>query len=222
MTMRMLLLGILLYLASWATAMAADVDPHTLVYDRTQAVLSVLKEKHADFEADPQALYQLVQNEIVPLVDIKAMAMLSIGPPWRNATSAQRDRFVDEFRTMLVRTYTTSLLEYVDAEIEYLPPRSGSTATGNRAQVYTKVKPGHGQSPVDVIYSLRKKDGEWLAYDVSIDGVSLIKNYRTSFSREISETGFDALLDRLAQRNRDMTIDEVGGPATDAWRRSGS
>ncbi len=193
-------------------ALAAELSAHDLVKSKTQAVMALLQEKQATFASDPKALYDLVQTEILPLVDFETMAKLSLGLPWRRATPEQRERFVAEFRTMLVRIYTTSLLEYVGATIEYLAPRDDDGGRDGYSKVYTKVIMGQGKAPVEVIYSLREKDGVWLAYDVSIEGVSLIKNYRTSFSRVVTEAGLDVLIERLATRNRELKVDTLGGP----------
>ena len=214
MAKRLLLMMTLLFSLSWCCGAVAAADPHALVKRKTQAVLQVLEANAQTYESEPRALYDLVQEEILPLVDFETMAKLSLGLPWRRASPAQRQRFVDEFRTMLVRTYTTSLLEYVGAEIEYLEPRSGEVQRESYSKVYTKVKPGDGQAPIEVIYSMRKTDGEWLAYDVSLDGVSLVKNYRTNFSREVREAGLESLIERLAQRNKEMKVDKLGATGT--------
>ena len=182
-----------------AVALAAQ-PPEALVKDASQRVMKILVEEQERVEKDPQFLYGLVNEVILPLIDFDAMTKLTLGKHWRTATPEQRERFMEEYKMMLVRTYTKSLADYAGSEIIYLPARGADD--GKRATVYTEVDRGDGRPRVPVTYSLRKVGDEWLVYDVVIDGLSLVKNYRTSFNEEIAQTSLQALIERLAEANR--------------------
>ena len=184
-----------------AKALADGTGPEEAVRDRADRVMAVLHERGAELETDPKALYALVDELILPLIDFEAMAKLTLGKHWRDASPEQRDRFVGEYRTLLVRTYTKSLLEVRDKSITYLPNRNDPKS--DYATVATEVQRGGGQPNLPVTYSLRKVGGHWLVYDVTIEGLSLVKNYRTSFSSEIDQVGLTAFLDRLEATNRE-------------------
>ena len=191
-----LLLG--LSLTGPAAAVAAQT-PEELVHDASQRVMKILVEEHDKVDADPQFLYGLVDEVILPMIDFEAMTKLTLGKHWRTATPEQRERFMDEYRSMLVRTYTKSLKEYTGARITYLPAREND---GKSTVVYTEVDRGDGRPSVPVNYSLRYTGDQWLVYDVVIDGLSIVKNYRTSFNEEITQTSLQALIERLAESNR--------------------
>ena len=191
-----LLLG--LSLTGPAAAVAAQT-PEELVHDASQRVMKILVEEHDKVDSDPQFLYGLVDEVILPMIDFEAMTKLTLGKHWRTATPEQRERFMDEYRSMLVRTYTKSLKEYTGARITYLPAREND---GKSTVVYTEVDRGDGRPSVPVNYSLRYTGDQWLVYDVVIDGLSIVKNYRTSFNEEITQTSLQALIERLAESNR--------------------
>lgn len=191
-----------LLLALLAPGWAADSpSPEALVRERAERVMQALHERGAQYEADPAALYALVDELVLPMIDFEAMAKLTLGKHWREASAEQRERFVREYRNLLVRTYTKSLLEVRDKSVVYLPNRNDPKS--DYATVATEVQRGGGQPNLSVVYSLRKADGRWLVYDVTIEGLSLVKNYRTSFSTEIDQVGLAAFLDRLETSNRE-------------------
>ncbi len=187
------------------TAAQADThtrgdDPQVLVQSVAEQVLAELKKDEADLEAHPDHINDIVDRYIIPHVDFQRMARWVLGKYWRRATPGQRKRFVEEFKRLLVRTYATSLLEYTDQTLTFLPFR-GDPARGDvtvRSQID---QPGGFPIPID--YKLhRNKDGRWLIYDIAIDGVSLVSNYRSSFAREIARKGIDGLIETLAEKNR--------------------
>jgi len=205
-------------LALTGLAGAKAQDPEALIKETTQGVLQVVQEQEAEFEENPKALYQLVDELVLPVIDFESMAKLTLGLHWRRASPEQRERFVEEFRTMLVRTYTKSLLEYADASIEYL----GARGRDDRyTTVRTEVEPGQGQRDVPMHYSLRRGEDGWQIYDVTIDGLSLVKNYRTSFDKEVDQKGLQALIERLARNNAEGEVPELGGGDEDAESKGG-
>lgn len=184
-----------------APPVRAHQSPEEVVRERATQVMQVLKERGAEFESKPEALYRLVDELILPMVDFEAMAKLTLGTHWRRATPEQRNRFVSEYRTLLVRTYTKSLLEVRDKQLIFLPNRNSPRS--DYATVSSELVRGGGQSNLPVVYSLRRVGGQWKIYDLTIEGLSLVKNYRTSFGQEIDQMGLDAFLDRLARNNRE-------------------
>lgn len=190
-----------------AVAAAEATDPETLVRETSDRMLVVLKEQHAVIQAEPQRLYGLIDDIVLPHFDFERMARWVLGKHWKRATPDQQKRFVDEFRTLLVRTYGTALLDYTDLKIKYLPVRmtEGSEDVTVRTEV---MKPG-GQ-PIPINYSMIRRADGWKVYDVAIDGISLVSNYRTDFSNQINTAGIDALIQKLVERNAQGTGVDTG------------
>lgn len=188
-------LGLALQTASVAEAI---LDPETLVRQTSERMLTVLKEQHDVIKAQPTRLYGLVDDIVLPHFDFERMARWVLGKNWRQASPEQQQRFVVEFRNLLVRTYGTALLEYNDQEVRFLPLRMPADA--QEVTVRTEVqKPG--AMPIPISYSMYRRADGWKVYDVVIDGISLVSNYRTDFSAQIRAGGIDGLIARLAERN---------------------
>jgi phospholipid transport system substrate-binding protein len=180
-------------------AAAADLpDPESLVRQTSERMLGVLKEQRDVIKAQPARLYGLVDDIVLPHFDFERMSRWVLGKNWRQATPEQQQRFVVEFRNLLVRTYGTALLEYNDEQVRYLPLRMSADA--REVNVRTEVQKPGGM-PIPISYSMYRRDDGWKVYDVVIDGISLVSNYRTDFSAQIRSGGIDALIARLAERN---------------------
>jgi phospholipid transport system substrate-binding protein len=189
--------GLLLLWAGGASADTAEAEK--LVRENGQKVLQILSDNRDKVKDDPQFLYKLVNEVILPNVDFTAMSKLVLAKNWRTASEDQRQRFINEFKGMLVRTYTNSLTDYAgNTEIVYL--KSVDKKEGKYVTVYTEIVQS-GKPNIPVNYSLRQTDEGYKIYDVVIEGLSLVKNYRTSFSKQISETSLDALIEDMAQKN---------------------
>lgn len=180
------------------TAQAA-VSPQDLVKQTSQRMLKALRDEQAHIKESPERLHKLVDEIVLPHFDFRRMSRLVLGRYWRRASDRQQERFVDEFRTLLVRTYTSALSQYTDQTIRYLP-FNGDPSRGD-VTVRTEVQ-RTGGSPIPIDYSLMHEDGEWKVYDVTIAGVSLVINYRSSFANEIHHAGLDGLIDKLHDRNQ--------------------
>lgn len=186
---------------SWPAASAASAaEPDRLVRETTEAVLAILKEDSERVRSDPGYLYGVVEEVVLPKFDFEEMTRLAVGKHWQRADPAQRASLVREFKTLLVRTYSKALQEYTDQAVLFLPMR-GDAAAGD-VTVRTEIEQPGG-FPIPVNYSLYRQDGQWKVYDVVIDGVSLVTNYRTSFSQKIRAEGVDGLIAQLRQRNRE-------------------
>jgi len=181
-----------------ATVVAAEMAPDALVKETSQDVLEIVK-KDKDIQAgNKQKIYALVDAKVLPHFDFKRMTQLAVGKSWRQATPAQQDALVKEFRALLVRTYSTSLSTYKNQVIEYKSLRMQPSDTD--VTVKTVVKQSGGQ-PIPIDYSLQKNADGWKVYDVVVDNISLVTNYRGSFASEIRQSGIDGLIKTLVEKN---------------------
>ncbi|MDZ7808811.1 MAG: ABC transporter substrate-binding protein [Arhodomonas sp.] len=191
----------LMLLAVLAPAPAEEPQsPEDLVRETTREVRAVLEAHREEIADDPTLVYEYVADLVLPKFDFELMSRFVLGRHWNDASEAQRERFVREFRGLLIRTYGTSLAEYSGEEVNF-PPMQSDPERG-RVTVPTEViQPDGPEIPVN--YSLFRNDaGEWRVFDVTIEGVSLIQNYRSSFGTKVRREGLDALIEELAQRNR--------------------
>ena len=152
-----------------------------------------------DVKSDFTKATGIVDTIIRPAIDFDRVSIMVLGKYWKTATPAQRERFKTEFRRLLVRTYTTAFTEYSDWKITYLPSTSESSA--DKTTVRTQILQA-GAQPVAINYRMVNTKGEWKVYDVLIEGISLLQNYRTSFTSQIGEGGsLDGLIADLTKRN---------------------
>jgi phospholipid transport system substrate-binding protein len=191
-------------LAGWvAPASASAKDAEALVRHTTDAVLARLEKERPKLEKHPEGIYDLVEDLVLPHFDFWRMSQWVLGRYWRRADDQQRAAFVDQFRTLLVRTYATALLQYTGQNIQYLPLRASTDASD--VTVRTEIAQPSGQ-PVRLDYSMhRDRNGDWKVYDITVEGVSLVTNYRSTFSGEIRQHGLDQLIQNLKKRNEEAT-----------------
>ena len=182
-----------------AVADEAMPEPQALVKDASDRMLQALKDNEDKIEEDPKIVYGLVDDILLPNFDFAKMSKLALGKNWRKANPEQRERFIEEFRLLLVRTYTTAMLEYSDEEIVFLPFRDDLAK--KKVKVRMEILQAGGPSiPMALSMYLNKQDA-WKVYDVKIDGISLVTNYRSTFATEIRKGGVALLIDNLAARN---------------------
>jgi phospholipid transport system substrate-binding protein len=177
---------------------AADPSPVDLVKGTTSRLLSALKEHKADIDRDKGRLYALISDIALPHFDFNRMSMWTLGPYWRTATPAQRERFVAEFQQLLVRTYGRTLMDYRDAKISYLPLLAAPNA--QRVTVRCEAEQSGG-SPVQIAYAMYRTADGWKVYDVLVEGVSLVTNYRSNFASIVQQQGMEGLIRQLAAKN---------------------
>jgi phospholipid transport system substrate-binding protein len=193
------------FFCATAVAVAAEMAPDALIKETSQDVLEIVK-KDKDIQAgNKQKIYALVDAKVLPHFNFKRMTQLAVGKSWRQATPAQQDELVKEFRTLLVRTYSTSLSAYKKQTIDYKPLRMEPNDTD--VTVRTVVNQPGGQ-PIPIDYGLQKTADGWKVYDVVVDNISLVTNYRGSFSSEIRKSGIDGLIKTLVEKNR--TSEQAG------------
>ncbi len=177
---------------------AEDLQPPQQII---QSVSEQIKQKLQDktFTSNFAQVTQFVNSVIDPHTDFDKIAPLVLGKHWKAATTAEQERFKHEFQTLLVRTYSRAFVEYNNWSINLLPLEISNEPT--KTIVKTKVMQP-GQQPIDVNYRMILNRGEWKVYDIMIDGVSLVTNYRATFNDEIQTKGsLSAVIDSLAKRN---------------------
>jgi phospholipid transport system substrate-binding protein len=191
-----------LLLAATTIQAAEATGPLELVKQTSAEMIAAIKDNRAAIDKDQNRLFELVEKIVLPHFDFERMSKLVLGKYWRRATDEQQREFTDEFRFLLVRTYATAMLEYTDQKINYMPLRAEPDAT--EVEVDTEVDQDSG-FPIPIDYKMYKNDkGEWKVYEVTIDGVGLVINYRSSFSTEIrGKGGMAGLIDKLKQRNNE-------------------
>jgi len=170
-----------------------------LVESTTQEVLKHVQRDREEIRENPEHLYRIVERIAAPHFDFEHMSRLVLGKHWNKATIAQKTRFPEEFRNLLVRTYSTALNQYSDQAVFFSP---GKNVRGNTdVTVHTEIRQSTGPAiPLD--YRLHLKNGKWLVYDVVIDSVSLVTTYRGSFASVIRRHGMDGLLSRLVRKTQ--------------------
>ncbi len=186
-------------LISFFSPLWATPAPQELMIDVSEKVISKLKEEQVAIDKDPGKLYLLVDDLVLPHFDFDRTSKWVLGKYWLRATDEQKQRFVIEFKHLLVRTYAKSLNEFVDKKFNYLPFRGKDGATNATVRMEVDEPGGF---PIPINYKLHLKEGVWKLYDVEVDGISLVANYRTSFSKEIRKKGLDRLIEKLAKGNQ--------------------
>lgn len=189
---------IALSLFCFSNAVFAIEAPDELVKRTATDVLEIVK-SDKDIQAGDQAkIFALAEEKILPNFNFERVSRLVLGKNWTRATPEQKSAFQTEFRTLLLRTYATALSKYKDQEIEFLPLRMEDGA--KTVSVKTKIIQS-GAQPIAVDYSLAREDDTWKVYDIVIEAVSLVTNYRGQFSQEIRQNGLDSLIKKLADKN---------------------
>lgn len=185
--------------AAWTLpAVAADEAPDAMVKRISTEVLNAVKADPAIQAGDIGRIVNLVDTRIMPNVNFTRMTASAVGRYWRQATPEQQKQLQDEFKTLLVRTYSGALGEVKDQTLSFKPLRMQPTDT--EVVVRSEVR-GKGE-PIQLDYRLEKSAGGWKIYDLNVLGVWLVETYRTQFAQEISAKGIDGLIASLAQRNK--------------------
>jgi phospholipid transport system substrate-binding protein len=179
----------------------AEVAPEELVRKTTDEILVEIKARHDVYARDYAKLYKMADEKVLLHFDFRRMSQWVLGRFWKEATPEQRERFTSEFRDLLVGTYSQALLNYNDQKIVYLPVQRKPDDT--EVTVKTEVRQTGGQPNIPIHYSFYKnKDGAWKVYDITIEGVSLVTNYRSVYATKIREKGLDALIAEIADNNK--------------------
>lgn len=183
-------------LSAWVSA--EEQTPEQIVEQTSTELLQIINEQSERIKTEEGYVNQVINDLILPVIDLQSMGKLILGKHWKTASDEQRSQFIEQFKSMLVRTYAKSVADFGHAKVKVFPPKSDQK--GKRHRVKSHLDLGSG-TPLQVDYVFRRKDDSWKVFDLVVDGLSLIKNFRTSFSQEISETSLDALIERLASTN---------------------
>jgi phospholipid transport system substrate-binding protein len=182
---------------------AADTAPDVLVKTTTEEVLAVIEQT-----SDRHRLVQLAETKVLPHFDFKRMTRLAVGKSWTQATPEQQQALEKEFRDLLVRTYTNALAtgQRKKATVEVKPLRMQPDSA--EVTVKTKVTEA-GRQPVALDYQMVYTSAGWKVFDVVVENVSLVTNYRASFAEEVSKSGIDGLIKTLVEKNKTLAADKV-------------
>jgi len=172
--------------------------PDALIQAMSTDVLDAVKADKAIQAGDVSRITALVDAKVMPNVNFQRMTASAVGRFWRQATPAQQQRLQEEFKKLLIRTYSGALKEVRDQTVQLKPSRGAADAA--EAVVRTEVR-GSGD-PIQLDYRLEKSTGSWKIYDVNVLGVWLVENYRNSFAQEIGANGIDGLIGKLAEKNK--------------------
>jgi len=200
------LLMLLALLASAAIATAQVVDdkgPNELIESVAQSILDELDARRDELQQEPSRIRELVDAYMVPYFDTEYAARLVLARHWRDATPEQRKRFVDAFYQSMLQNYGEALLEFTPDRLKILPFRGDLEA--KNATVRTEVVRDNG-TRVPVNYTLRRTPEGWKAWDVTIEGISYIKSFRTDYGSEIDQKGLEAVIERLESRVRSSPV----------------
>lgn len=186
-----------------AIAANAELAPDVLVKQTADDVLNIIKNDKEIQAGNQQKIYALAEEKILPNFDFDRVSRMVLGKSWKAATPEQQASFQKEFRSLLLRTYSVALGKYRDQTIEYKPMRAEPDA--KNVTVKTQILQNGGQ-PITVDYSLVKGANGWKVYDIVIESVSLVTNYRSQFSQEIRQNGIDSLNKKLAEKNKSAGV----------------
>jgi phospholipid transport system substrate-binding protein len=191
--------GLLLAVA----AVAQDVPPDVLVKTVTLEVVDIIGKDKDIQTGNQRKIVDLVEAKVLPHFNFTAMTRLAVATNWEKSTAEQKKQLTEEFKTLLVRTYSSALSTYRNQKFDFRPLRAKPTDTDVTVQV--RIAQG-GREPVTLEYDMEKTPSGWKAYDVRVGGVSLVANYRTEFSNEIRTNGIDGLIRGLAAKNKGPTV----------------
>lgn len=180
---------------------AATPSPIELLQSASEQMIAALKANKASLQQNPDSVYSIVKRILLPHIDNETMARSVLGRDvWKNASSAQRKQFVDEYTFLIVRTYSRALASYNDQQVRFLPMRDGYE--GKRfVQVNSLIIQKDGPS-IPVNYRLRLLGDVWKVYDISVENVSMVQSYRAQFADKINQSGLSGLLTSLVELNK--------------------
>lgn len=196
--LRSFFLALVLSLGAVAVHAGVATPPDALARTTTQDVLTILKQDKDIQNGNSTRVLQLVEAKVLPHFDFNRMTQLVVGKHWPRATPQQKQALVAEFRNLLVRTYSSSLTAFSNQTVEFKPFTMKPDATD--VVVRSEIRQPGGQ-PIPIDYSMYKTDFGWKVYDVTIDSVSLVTNYRASFANTIRQQGIDGLIRTLAAQS---------------------
>ena len=195
------LLSVCAVLAFSGASMAADEAPDALVKRLTQEILDTAKSDKDIQAGNQKRVYDLVENKVLPYIDFSRMTALAAGKSWRDATPEQQKQLTNEFRTLLVFTYSGAISQIKDQRVEFKPMRAAPEDT--EVEVRSQVIQTRGE-PIQLNYRLAKAAGGWKIYDINVLGAWLVETYKGTFTAEITKSGIDGLIKTLSEKNKKL------------------
>jgi len=191
---------IALFVASISAAHAMKA-PEQVVRETVDAIVNNIQTNRAEYQADTNALYTMVENTLVPALHVPRMANLILGKKAARAASAeQKNAFADEFKTFLMRSYATALLEYTGSEkVIYQPVETAAGA--DKVKIRAELIAANGNSYPVILYMSNRKDTQWRAYNMEVAGINFVSTYRATFGDIIARKGVDGLIADLRTKN---------------------
>lgn len=195
-------------LLSLSLAARADIpDPDVLIKNTVREVLDIVRNDKDLRAGNQKKMLELVDAKVLPHFNFEHMTKLAVGKSWRTATPEQKQALMNEFRIMLVRTYTKAFTSYRDQSVEIKPFKLDAAATEVTVKTAI-VKPG-SQQPILVDYDMEKMPNGWKVYDLTVEGVSLVTSYRGTFADQIQQIGIDGLIKTLSDKNKTAAANAV-------------
>jgi phospholipid transport system substrate-binding protein len=191
-----------------AAAHGQELAPDVLVKNVTSEVVELIAKDREIRSGSRAKLVEVIESKVLPHFNFGAMTALAMGQSWNKASPEQKKRLIQEFKTLLVRTYASALAAYAEQKFDFRPLRARPTDTDVTVTVRV-LQPGAQPVPID--YSMEKTAGGWKVYDVMVGGVSLVANYRTEFNSTVREAGIDGLIRNLQAKNG--SLDAAPAPA---------
>lgn len=190
------------------SVLAFEKNPKALLESVSDKMISALNDNRDRIKANPKVTQELIEDILMPHLDFITASRYVLGKHWDSATKQQKIAFIKGFRTLLVRFYSSALTEYLNSHNDRLDPgimvfHTPTDIAKDQLTIRSEVKPKSGK-PVPVNYQLRMTNKGWRIFDVSVEGVSVITTYKTSFASEIQQSGLDALISSLDARNEKL------------------
>ncbi len=201
MRRKLCFLAIFLVPALTLTSPAQAIDkPEDVILGTVDSVIARINAERERLDAQPETVYDLINDLIIPVFDFNNMSRWILGKYWKQATEEQRAVFTSEFKALLVRTYAKAVLGFTNERVNYLETLTGSKP--NIVMVKTEIVSDGGVTPVN--YTMHISDGSWKVVNVAFEGISLVETYRKSFASEIRNNGLETLLQKLVDKNEKL------------------
>ncbi|MBY0545122.1 MAG: ABC transporter substrate-binding protein [Gammaproteobacteria bacterium] len=191
---------ITLFLGIFCSIALAVTSPVDMLQGTSNAMIGALKQNKTTIKTNPALVESLARQILLPHIDVSSMARLALGRDgWQKATPAQQQEFITQFTTLMIRTYSTALASYTNQVVQYNPIRGGYE-NQKQVQVDSKILQQGGPA-IPVSYKLVLRGSQWMVYDFSVDGVSLVQSFRSQFTQTLNQGGMTALLASLQSHN---------------------
>lgn len=194
------LAGLITSMILSASVLAQDAAPDALIRTVTDEVIEIVRTDKDLKGGNTRKAIELVDAKVLPHFNFTRMTQLALGREWRQASPTQQKALTEEFRELLVRTYSKALTEYKNQAVVYKPfsLKAGETDV----KVRTEIRQPSGGKPIELDYYLEKNGTAWKVYDIEVGGISLVMNYRDTFATEVRNGGIDGLIKSLQTKNK--------------------